>query len=244
MRKLFLAFMALAAIALVGCKDKNEPKNGGEVNIDCSLPANAEAVDLGLPSGIKWANMNVGATKPEEYGAYFAWGETKTKDTYNWDTYCFCRESTWRDMTRYTYPDGQLSGRWYNGNTFVGDNRTVLEPGDDAATDNWGGKWRMPTKEEIDELCTNCTWTWTQKNGINGYEVKGSNGNSIFLPASGLFGGDPSPINVGISGYYWSSSLCLTNSSYACRVKFNSYKVEKNDSHVRGFGHAVRPVCK
>ncbi len=242
MKKVFIAIMALAAIALVGCKDKDEPEMGG-ANIDCSLPADVEAVDLGLSSGIKWANMNVGATKPEEYGAFFAWGETKPKDMYNWDTYLFCKMPSWRYMTRYTYPDGQTDGCWYNGNTFIGDNRTVLDPVHDAATTNWGEGWRMPTVAELDELCTKCTWTWTQKNGINGYEVKGSNDNSIFLPASGNQGGNTSPTLVGFYGYYWTSSLYLGNSSNACRLRFGKDGINQN-YHVRAFGHTVRPVCK
>ena len=163
-------------------------------------------VDLGL--SVKWANMNVGAESPEDYGDYFAWGETATKATYDWSTY-------------FDTNDG--------GNTFTKYNnegdKTVLDPEDDAAHVNWGGSWRMPTKAEWQELIDNCTWTWTTQNGIHGYKVTsnkaGYTDKFIFLPAAGYRNG--SDLNgVGSNGYFWSSSLRETNSYNAWSLFFDS----------------------
>lgn len=197
-------------------------------------PEGVEMVDLGLPSGIKWANMNVGATSVTEYGDYFAWGETSPKTTYDWNTYKWCNGS---DDTQTKYCNHSEYG--YNGFT---DGKTVLDPEDDAAHVNWGGNWRMPTIAEIQELEANCTWTWTQKNGINGYEVKGKNGNFIFLPASG-YRDFSSLVSVGSYGYYWSSSLYEDYSGNACCLDFYSGRVDWNGSS-RYYGQSVRPVCQ
>jgi hypothetical protein len=118
----------------------------------------------------------------------------------------------------------------------------VLDPEDDAATANWGGAWRMPTKAEQDELRNNCTWTWTTQNGVNGYKVTGPNGNSIFLPAAGyLVGG---ALNLaGSGGYYWSSSLYTDGPSGAYYVYFSSGGVDWYYGN-RYYGFSVRPVCK
>ena len=147
-----------------------------------------QAVDLGL--SVKWASCNVGANKPEEYGDYFAWGEVKPKSVYNWTTYKYCK-GTNKTMTKYS------TDSYYG----IVDNKTTLEAQDDAATANWGGAWRMPTKAEQDELRTKCTWVWTTLNGVNGYKVIGSNGNSIFLPAAGCMY-RRSLSNAGSRGYY------------------------------------------
>lgn len=193
-------------------------------------PEGVEMVDLGLPSGIKWANMNVGATTPEGYGDYFAWGETEPKEVYNESTY-FDTNNYGETFTKYNIDGG----------------KTILDPEDDAAHVNWGGNWRMPTRAEQDELrnTDNCTWEWkTNYNGtgVNGYLVTSKkNGNSIFLPASGYRG---SSVNyVGSLGYYWSSSLDEGDSNYARYLYFNSDYV---GSHVssRYDGLSVRPVCQ
>ncbi len=237
MKKLFLALMAVAAIALTGCeKSKNEP----EMNLAPSK--DVEAVDLGLPNGIKWANMNIGATKPEECGAYFAWGETTTKRIYDWSTYkhILKGKSSWDNINKYQVPDNHKEGIWYNGDDFIGDNKSTLDLADDAAHVNWGDSWRMPTMDELNDLKTKCTWTWTQKNGINGYEVKGPNGNSIFWPASGHRNG--AALNeVGSCSYCWTSSLYENFSTRAYSVFFNSVKVAWDD-YARPYGFSVRPV--
>ena len=188
-----------------------------------------EWVDLGLPSGTKWAACNVGATSPEEYGNYYAWGETEPKTIYDWSTYKWCNGSN-TTLTK------------YNTDSDYGtvDDKTVLDPEDDAAAVNWGGAWRMPTDAEWAELRENCTWTWTTKNGVNGYEVKGTNDNSIFLPAAGYRGND----DLGYAsyyGYYWSSSLYTYYPSNAWYVFFDSGYVYRLD-YYRCYGQSVRPV--
>ena len=205
-----------------------------------------EYVDLGLPSGIKWAKRNLGASKPSDYGHYYAWGETEPKTDYTWATYKWMQagQSDWKHITKYTVADGQTEGIWYDaGGTFIGDNKTTLEAADDAATRKLGSPWRMPTLVEIRELldANNCTWTWTTQAGKNGYEVKSkTNGNSIFLPAAGYRGGS-ALYYAGSGGYFWSSSLSTAGSDRARNLGF--------DSGARGwyhnprfYGFSVRPV--
>ncbi|MEE1174395.1 MAG: hypothetical protein U0K53_02850 [Paludibacteraceae bacterium] len=194
--------------------------------VDVTLP---EAVDLGLPSGTKWANMNVGANKPEDYGDYFAWGETTPKSTYYWSTYKWCKGS-FNTMTKYcTYSSlGTV------------DNKIILDLSDDAAYVNWGTSWRMPTRAEQDELrnTSYTTWTWTTQNGVKGYKVTSqTNGNSIFLPAAGY----PGVNTAGYVGYYWSSSLITFDSSCPYILYFDSDGVSCI-GHYRCYGYSVRPV--
>lgn len=154
-----------------------------------------EYVDLGL--SVKWATCNVGATVPEEYGNYYAWGEVQPKKNY-------CRE-TYKHNNKNSacYP---LTKYCSNSDYGTVDDKTTLETMDDAASVNWGGSWRMPTYAEWTELHEQCTWTWTRRNDKNGYEVKSkTNGNSIFLPAAG-YRQDTYCYNAGWKGYYWSSS--------------------------------------
>ena len=166
-------------------------------------------VDLGLPSGLKWATCNVGADSVHHYGNYYAWGEVEPKEVYSWSTYKFMDSSIndKKGINKYTVADGQTEGVWYDSEgNFIGDNKTTLEKEDDAAAVNMGGSWRMPTSAEQDELRTKCTWTWTTLNGVNGYNIVGSNGNSIFLPVAGRrYDSDLS--SAGSYGFYWSSSL-------------------------------------
>ena len=204
-----------------------------------------EYVDLGLPSGVLWATCNVGADSPEDYGDYFAWGETQPKDYYDWSTYKWMTDgiSSWKGVNKYTFADGQPSGVWYNSNgEFIGDNKTILELSDDAANANWGGDWCMPTKEEQDELRTECTWTWSKKNGVNGYTVTGPNGNSIFLPAAGFRYGSDLHF-AGYYGNYWSSSLGTYYSGDAYDLDFSSDYVDWGNNY-RFYGYSVRPVLR
>lgn len=204
-----------------------------------------EWVDLGLPSGLRWATCNVGATKPEEYGNYYAWGEVEPKEVYDWSTYKWMTSgmSSWTGINKYTYADGQNEDYdvvWYdNSGNFIGDNKTVLDPEDDAVAVNWGGNWRMPTKAEQDELRTECSWTWTTLNDVNGYNVEGPNGNAIFLPAAGFRRG--SGLIAAGSGYYWSSSLYTDHSYGAYRLDFLSDCVYW-DYSTRDYGRSVRGV--
>lgn len=225
--KLFLS--VIMAIALVACETDN-----GQERL-ASAPEGVQMVDLGL--SVKWANMNVGATQPEENGDYFAWGETKPKAEYAWAAYNWCQGSS-ETLTKYCIH----SEYGYNGFT---DEMTVLALEDDAAHVNWGGDWRMPTKAEQDELRTGCNWTWTDN--WNGTRAKGyivsskTNDNSIFLPAAGSRG--DSSYGVGSYGYYWSSSLNMNASYYAFYLNFNSDGIDWYRSD-RYYGQSVRPVCK
>ncbi len=184
-------------------------------------------VDLGL--SVKWAAFNVGATKLEEYGDYFAWGEVESKDNSDWRTYKHCNGSA-RTMTKY------CTHKSYG----AIDNKAILESEDDAATVNWGGAWRMPTKAELDELWNNCTWSWTTQNGVEGYKVKGINGNSFFLPAAGYMS-DGRICHAGTYGGYWSSSLYTRDPVYAYIFILGSD--EGCDNSFRNGLSSVRPVC-
>ena len=205
-----------------------------------------EAVDLGL--SVKWASFNLGASKPEEYGDYFAWGETEPyyssqdplswkegkESGYSWFSYKWCMGS-YKTMTKYC----DYSENGYNGFT---DTKTVLDLEDDAAHVNLGGSWRMPTAEECTELRKNCTWTWTTRNGVNGRLVTGPNGNSIFLPAAG-YGFSTSISGVGSDGIFWSSSL-YSNSDHPYEAYY-MYFGSSNVSWLYNFrylGFSVRSV--
>ena len=197
--------------------------------------AAVEAVNLGLPSGTKWANMNVGASSPEDYGDYFAWGETETKNEYGVSTYKWCNGS-YTTMTKYC-----SRSEWgYNGFT---DNKTQLDPEDDAAYVNLGSDWCMPTYANIQELLDNCTTEWTTINSVNGWKFTGPNGNSIFLPAAGCINAD-SPSAVGMWGYYWSSTFSLNeeNEDYAWMLLGFPNSGADRTSAPRDIGRSVRPV--
>ena len=203
------------------------------------LPSNAEAVDLGL--SIKWASFNVGATSPEEYGNYFAWGETEPKADYSWGTYKWCNGDAHK-LTKYCPAD--KTDYWDD--TGTPDSKTVLDPEDDAAHVNWGGNWRMPTDAEWTELRNNCTWTWTTENGVNGYRAtsnkEGYTDKSIFLPTVGRRSGTYL-VNPRYYGYYWSSSLNTGYPPYARFVYLYSSDVDRSGD-VRYGGQSVRPVCE
>jgi hypothetical protein len=202
-------------------------------NILLGMP-NHEFVDLGLPSGTLWATMNVGANSPEEYGDYFAWGETTPKDVYNRNTYKWCNGS-YDTMTKYC----TKSDYGYNGFT---DGKTELDPEDDAATVNWGEMWRMPSKEQQDELRAECTWQWTTRNGVNGYLVTSNhNGASLFLPAVG-YRLNSELNNSGSWGYYWSRTLDTLHPSTAFYLYFSSDRVNWGNGGARGYGRSVRAV--
>ena len=173
-------------------------------------------VEMG--DGLKWATYNVGASKPEESGNYFAWGETEPKTSYNWANYQFASKGTLESIFKYTIPDGYEDGSWYDdyNKNFLGDNLTQLVPADDAAHVNWKGSWRMPTMEEWSALYNtdNFKWTYVENyrgTGVAGMmvtsKIEGYEGNSIFLPGPGAYIREGYGVmNVG-SGYYWSSSL-------------------------------------
>lgn len=155
-------------------------------------PLDIEAVDLGL--SVKWASCNVGATSPEEYGGYYAWGETEEKDDYTPFTY------------KYYLGDLNGNGYHYDSEEYLSIGVNICGTSYDVAHVKWGGNWRMPTREEFEELCEKCIWEWTVINGVNGKKATGPNGNSIFIPVAGhRLGLDL--ISCGVYGYYWSGTL-------------------------------------
>ena len=168
-----------------------------------------EAVDLGL--SVKWANMNVGATKASGFGTYFAWGETKPKKYYSWDTYAWSQGNT-KFLFKYS----------------VEDRKTQLVPSDDAARANWGGEWRMPTVKEFEELTNpdNCDWEWITKDGVNGYKVTGKKtGNSIFLPITGFRFYEGVQFRS-LKGIYWTSTLYIDNPNKAWFLLFGFEEID------------------
>ena len=192
-----------------------------------------EWVDLGLPSGTLWATMNVGASKPEDYGDYFAWGETTPKESYEWDTYAWCNGS-YNKLTKYC----TNSSYGYNG--FV-DNKTELDPEDDAATANWGPEWRMPTSSQIQELIFNCTTEWATMNGVNGrLFISMINGASLFMPTAGNYW-DSDLDDAGSWGYYWSCTLDPDHTYLAYYFYIRSSYVSWNADD-RFYGRSVRAV--
>ena len=213
-----ISVVCLIIGTLTSCNDENAPDN-------------VKAVDLGLPSGTKWANMNVGALSPEDFGDYFAWGETTSKVNYTWDTYI--------------WSDGDKELKKYNVDSDVGlvDNLTELEPEDDAAYVNWGSRWRIPTIEQWEELRRSCTWTWTTQNGVSGHIITSrSNGNSIFLPAAGVY---DRTSHGGKSGLYWSRTSGSSNPYGAWSLSSGDYKINTDDYWItRFYGLSVRPVRK
>ena len=193
-------------------------------------PDNHEWVDLGLPSGTLWATCNVGASSPEEYGDYFAWGETEPKEVYHCSTYKWCNGS-YDTLTKYCTDSS-------NGTV---DNKTELDPEDDAAYVNWGVNWRMPSYDQLNELKTECTWTWTIQNGETGRLVTGPNGNTLFFPAAG-YRWNNSLYDAGSGGYYWSRTLHSNYPYFAYYLCFYSNNWGNWDGDYRDNGRAVRAV--
>jgi len=212
--------MAVVALAMMTSSYTPEKINGH----DC--------VDMGL--SVKWATCNIGASKPGEYGDYYAFAELKTKKEYSWETLKYCTSGqVWQNAKFNKYVSDARDG--------VVDNKLQLDIEDDVAHAKWGASWRLPTKAEQEELMTNCTWTWTEQDGNAGYKVTSKiNGNSIFLPAGGYVF-DEKYFTVGEFGGYWSSTLDKVR---AC----NAYTLYFYDSEVmwlffaRCSGRSIRPV--
>ena len=222
----FLLVLLLSAL-FVSCSDNNEYEDKND-----NLVINHEYVDLGLPSGIKWATCNVGATKPEEYGGYYAWGETEEKVNYDWSSYKWCNGNAY-SMTKYCTDN----------NYGAVDNSSILDLEDDVAHLKWGGSWRMPTGSELEELYENCDWQWTTFNDVYGYLGKGPNGNCIFLPAAGSY----SYISIdgmGCYGIYWASLLDDDSNNGAWALYFGADDWDFDENNYRYNGRSIRPVCE
>ena len=184
-------------------------------------------VDLGLESGVKWAKCNLGAASETEYGDYYAWGELAPKDNYTWDTYLFNPSGDGKTFTRYYYTDF-----------------TYLQWEDDAAYAALGGKFRMPTDTEWEELLSDCIWDWkTTDDGYahNGFLLTGPNKNTIFLPAAGSRGGT-SVSDAGTYGNFWSSSLRVMTSPDSAWYLFIDVEYVNTTSWRRNAGFSIRPV--
>ncbi len=236
----------VTALATGSCAIICRACDGSGVSAECQVTVFDEDgshawVDLDLPSGTLWATCNVGADSPEEYGDYFAWGETVTKDEYTWNSYKHCDGSRY-SLTKYCTESSYGTE----------DGKTELEPADDAATALWGSDWQMPSREQLLELIDSeyTTTEWTQQNGISGILVTSiANNKSIFLPAAG----DRSYLSstgVGSDGQYWSRSLVDWDSDDAYGLGFSlysydaysyNYRVYAN-SGVRHYGRTIRPV--
>lgn len=248
----FATLLPTLSISLISCEPDDIEENKNTSNITSSLnnstvtddkigdsddefpyetPENIPegAVDLGL--SVFWAKCNIGATKPEESGDYYAWGEIAKKKTCNWSTYKWCGGSH-VTLTKYCYDIhyGTI------------DDKTTLDLDDDVAYQEKGENWRMPTVDEFNELREKCTWEWTQKGNVYGYEVTSRRTkNSIFFPAAGYYYEGGFTHNNSI-GDYWSSTLSSDINSEACCLYFDKDAHNIYDDY-RYYGHSIRPVA-
>lgn len=255
------AMMLMAALMMAGCHPEDDPQNGGGndnggdnngTNTETVIDGHAY-VDLGLPSGTLWATCNIGAERPEEYGNYYAWGETEPKPTYDYWNYvhsCYYVYGMldYNDKFNYAKYCSDPAYAWHG----VADTLTILEAVDDPAVGNWGGGWHVPTLREMYELFENCTWSSTTLEGVRGLKVTASNGNSVFFPAAGyrlfqvLFEEENG------MGYYWMNQTFWDNCSKAWSLSFDpsidffpwSPNTEGELFHheSREHGFSVRPV--
>lgn len=232
---LFCAYLLLFGSSIVAQNISKKCKTCGKPIVQCQYKGNHpqannnyegienghEWVDLGV--SVLWASCNVGASKQEQCGDFFAWGEVASKEEY-----------TWANLM--DSPDFGKTFHVYNANS---SEEVNLRPQDDVAHTKWGGKWRMPTSDEFNELLYKCTWKWTKINGTNGYKVTGRNGNFIFLPASGWYF-DSSHDDKGEKGFYWTSTL--GSSSYSAKYLYFYDGYLAINGGDRKDGQSVRPV--
>lgn len=208
--------LVVFSLLFVSCGNKKSDTTVSSSNNRICTINGHEYVDLGLPSGLKWATCNVGASSPEDYGDYYAWGETSTKSDYSLS-----------NSTTYGKQMSSIAGN----------------PTWDVACNKWGSPWRLPTEAEFQELIDNCTWEWTTQNEINGYKVTSKkNGNSIFLPAAGSWDGlwfyYP-----GSLGNYWSATPYESYAGSAYSLNF--YEGDRSTSWGgRYYGYSLRPVSE
>ena len=225
--------LTVAAVIVVGCTKPDDPNNGGNNGNNDTIPDH-EYVDLGLPSGTLWATCNVGAESPEDFGDYFAWGETSSKEIYDWKSYEYC-----------SFVEGRYVLNKYCTESYYGldgyvDGLTVLDESDDAVRAEWGDNWRMPTREDWEELLSNTTNTMTEQNGVKGRLITSTNGNSIFLPATGFYL-DDELICLGL-GVYWTSSLQTSAQKSAWSFHFDIDECHVCGTYERSRGQVVRAV--
>lgn len=257
MKKFFCLSLTALVLLFVSCNKDDKPGKG-KYGVDGKTPL-PEAVDLGLASGVKWASFNLGASKPEEYGDYYAWGETEPKSDYSWATYKYAN-GAYDKLTKYCPKDETSYWDVADKNP---DGEVELLPSDDVAHVKLGGKWRMPTLDDIKDLLalstnTDYDWEkWALAKDANGNEIKDAWGNAVrgiritrkstgatlFLPAAGDCGGTSIGKDAGSWGYYWSSSLYTGSPSSACNLGFGS---DGSDWYYgsRCLGFSVRPVSE
>ena len=242
--------IGIVGLIIVGC-NKEDDVNGGsndgstptnptdttttdptDPTVIAPNPTQGEWIDLGLPSGLLWYSVNLGATMPEGYGDYYAWGETSPRSVFTWDTYSLGDYNSANDTyTMYKYN--------FLSNYGTVDNKTVLEAVDDVVTVVFGSGARIPTKAEWQELLDNTTAEWTMQSGVYGSRFTATNGNGLFLPAAGHWN-DSELCYAGELGYYWSSSL-LGATSARCMVIRSDHQYEAGTDRYRGL--SVRAVC-
>ncbi len=232
--------LATAGIAIIGiltlvfmCTDcssgKNSIENEKEIGREHKIGVLTDTlnghrwVDLGLPSGLRWATTNVGAASAEEGGDYFAWGETEPKSEYS-----TINSSTYKISLKKLKKIGII------------DENGILTPEHDAATANWGPGWRMPTDDEYRELIEICDWEFTNQNGENGYLVTGPNKKTIFFPAA-AFQQNTTIENLGEFGDYWSSTIVKELTGVACSMGYSSKSYGRR-RYARYAGRTIRPV--
>ncbi len=232
--KLFiLTTAAVLSVASISCSKDDDNNDVKEINANAGKPVAfggtvGEIVDLGL--SVKWANQNLGAASEEEFGKYFVFGETEPKEDYTWNTY------------KWGSPDALTKYQLSSIDASVGKGLRTLELSDDAARAGWGDRWRTPTQKEIIELIEKATWTWKKVNGVNGHEIVGPNGNSIFIPAAGYQNGTET-FSVGTKIILLSATLYgWTTYDDIEYVSIGSGFAPQWSLNDRQWGRSIRPV--
>lgn len=215
MKRMILTVCAITICALMVSCNGDRDQTRGELT-------GHEFVDLGLPSGTKWASANIGTDKDNDFGDYIAWGEVVMKNNFCWDTY---RMNDKDSITKYSEADGLKS----------------LQPIDDIATISWGKGWTIPTQKQFEELKRCCTWEWVEDDDVCGYNVKGQNGASIFLPAAGYYRKDKQK-SLNEEGGYWTSNLSSDSYTMALGLIFDDGDID-SEEYDRCYGQSIRPVC-
>lgn len=213
--------------------NKKEGKRGIGHCVRAVVPGeriSSKAIDLGLPSGIKWASTNIGAKSPVQAGSLYAWGESDTKSFYDFTNYKHCKKTA-KTLTKYCTdkafgtPDGKIQ----------------LDPEDDSAVQLWGNGWRMPTVGEIEELMNYCKWTLETIDEQKGYKVTGKNGNSIYFPLAGTMWQTEMEYQ-NMRGFYWSSTLDDAGNTWAEGLFVNPASYSLGNQFTRASGRTIRPV--
>lgn len=230
MKKFCFLFLVPIFIGLTACHDDEEPEKKYSYR-SCPNKHHPHKIDLGLPSGTLWACCNVGASSPEGYGGYYAWGETEEKVRYDWENYKYC--------------DGSAETCHDLGTNIIGSQY-------DVAHVKWGDSWQMPNLDQFNELYENCTHTWVYSNGIYGCRYTGPNGGSIFIPFSG-FKNESGFKDRDLQSVLWFGTK--SDDSYAHSFEANSFTIVERMESITGYGFAisncgryyglsVRPVAK